>query len=136
MTNLLRVMAVCATLFAVSTPAIAGGPSTTIVNNGNNNINIVVNIQAPTINVGMPGFPGFGGLPMLPPPPLPGMYPGMMPPPPGFLPPPPGAINQVFNYGDGNFNRISNQGQAGAGAQNTIVNFGNYNVNRIRNRDW
>jgi hypothetical protein len=113
MTNLLKIAAVGATLFGLSTPAWADGPSTTIVNNGNNNVNIVVNVQGPTINV-----------PLLPPPPAPGCY----------LPPAPlPTQNFIFNQGYGNANFIHNRGWERGPVQNTIVNYGNHNHNEIRN---
>src|SRR5262245_25746797 len=115
MTNLMRIAAVGATLFGLSTPAFAGGPSTTIVNNGNNNVNIVVNVQGPTINL--------PPLPLLPPPPAPGC----------FYPPPVPTQNLIFNNGYGNWNSIHNRGWERGPVQNTIVNIGNHNHNEIRN---
>lgn len=135
MTSLLRVMAIGATLFGLSTPAWAQGPSTTIVNNGNNNLNIVVNIQGPQINLGgLGGFPGQGGhCPHHCPGATggPGFGPSMPPLPPGFVPP---TQNVIFNQGNGNVNQIRNRG--GMPTQNQIVNFGNFNRNLIRNRGW
>ncbi len=129
MTSLLRIAAVGAALFGFSTAAFAGGPSTTIVNNGNNNINIVLNIQAPQINVNlpqlppMPGFPGVSQCNH-------GGYPPM-----GF--PPMGPHNTIVNQGSFNSNTIVNRGGLGGpggGATNQIVNLGNFNRNVIRNR--
>jgi hypothetical protein len=138
MTSLLRVMAIGATLFGLSTPAWAQGPSTTIVNNGNRNINIVVNIQGPTINVGVPGgFPGQGGhcnhhCPGAQGGPgFAGFGPSQPPLPPGFVPP---TQNMIFNQGNGNMNQIHNRG--GMPSNNQIVNVGNFNQNLIRNRGW
>lgn len=131
MTSLLRVLAIGATLFGLSTPAFAQGPSTTIVNNGNRNINIVVNIQGPQINVGLPtGLPG--GAPSC------GHHhhgpvvgpfgPSQPPLPPGFVPP---TQNLIFNQGNGNMNQIHNRG--GMPSNNQIVNIGNFNRNFVRN---
>lgn len=115
----LRTLAIGATLcgallFGTTTSAWAQGPSTTIVNNGNRNINIVLNIQGPQINVNVPGL---GGLPI-------GGHHG------GYIPP---AQNVIFNAGHGNVNRIQNFGGVGP-TQNQIVNLGNFNRNLIRNR--
>jgi hypothetical protein len=117
MTSLLRIAAVGATLFGLSTEAFAGGPSTTIVNNGNNNINIVVNVQGPTIN--LPPLPGLPSMP----------YPPTVCPP-GF--PFGGPQNTIVNIGNGNVNQIENRGRFG-GARNEITNFGDFNRNYIAN---
>lgn len=130
MMSLLRVFAVGAVLFGVSTPAWAQFPGTNIINNGNNNINLVLNIQGPQINIGLPPLPGPGFGPGLPPLPPPGF--GPVPPPPGFGTP---AQNLIFNQGSGNFNQIRNTGGFGP-SNNTIVNVGNGNRNVIRNRGW
>jgi len=130
MMSLLRVFAVGAVLFGVSTPAWAQFPGTNIINNGNNNINVVLNIQGPQINIGLPPLPGPGFGPPLPPP---GFGPGLPPPPPpGFVSP---AQNLIFNQGNGNFNQIRNTGLVGP-ANNTIVNVGHGNRNVIRNRGF
>jgi hypothetical protein len=123
MMSLLRVLVVGAVLFGLSTPAWAQGPSTTIVNNGNHNINIVLNIQGPTINIPPPPLLGLPPVP-------PGFGPSLPPPLPGFVPP---AQNLIFNQGHGNHNHIFNRG-AMVPSHNTIVNVGHGNVNRILNR--
>lgn len=129
MTSLLRVFAVGAVLVGLTAPATAWAqfPGTNIINNGNNNINLVLNIQGPQINIGLPPLPGPGFGPPLPPP---GFGPSL--PPPGFPTP---AQNLIFNQGHGNFNQIRNTGLVGP-SNNTIVNVGNGNRNVIRNRGW
>lgn len=125
MTSLLRIAAVGATLFGFGTEAFAGGPSTTIVNNGNNNINVVVNIQAPQINIGLPPLPGFPGVSQC----NHGGYPGQVG---GF--PFQGPQNTIVNQGSFNSNTIINRGGMRGPALNQIVNLGNGNRNFIRNR--
>lgn len=99
-----------AAVLALSVPTFAQGPSTTIVNQGNFNVNKVVNVSGPS----------FGGY-----------YPGR-------YYPAPGPSNQIFNFGSGNVNVIRNVSPSWGGyrgaPQNTIVNIGNGNQNRIINR--
>lgn len=97
---------------ALALPCFAQGPSTVIVNNGSFNVNKVINIGAPSVVF---GYPGYG-------------YPGM----PGFGVAP--TSNTIQNIGYGNVNAIRNIGFGGAGAQNVIINQGDGNINRIINR--
>jgi hypothetical protein len=105
---MLRLLAALTISFGLTVPAFAQGPSNVIVNQGNFNVNKIVNITPPVVCY--PGSPGYPGYPM------------------------PGPSNTIFNYGSGNVNVVKNIGFGGAGAQNTIVNQGNGNFNKIVNR--
>jgi len=118
MTSLLRIAAVGATLFGLSTPAFADGPSTTIVNNGNNNINVVVNIQGPQINLPPLSLP-LAGVPG-----VPACSPGQGQ----------GPQNVIVNQGNYNVNQIHNHGRGPLAPLNQIVNLGDGNRNFVRNR--